>query len=337
MATPRLENAFDPVTYTRIVEKAVMAKSALFNSTAIARSAEFDDLARSAGTSVIMPYIDELDGTAEVGSRDASIRGEVHALAMGDVKAQKDYLSHSWGVSKLDAQLAGVENVLRTDAERTAGFWVRNFDRLLLNKLTGVIENNIANDGGDMVKDISKDTTGAAGATNKASAEAIIDTVLTMGDSFDELGLWVFPTQVYGTLLKLDAAMFVQPSQLLPFRTYRGVPCVVTDGVAPKQGTNQKIFTSFALGAGSVLFGSANGLGGENVIVNDEHAAKNMGAKDLITRQNGLIMTIQGHTSKAPIVGANAGPEVDAYANASSWDRVYDRKFVRIAALRSNG
>jgi hypothetical protein len=338
MATPRLQNAFDPKTYTRLVEKAVLDKSVLFNSTAISRNAEFDRLAGEAGLSVIMPYFDELDGDAEVGSRDASVAGAVGALNMGDMIAQKDFLSKAWGVSKLDAQLSGVEDVLSASAEKTARYWLRQYEALLVRKLKGIIADSEANHEGDMVKNIYNDV--AVGSLNEANfinPGAVIDTMLTLGDNFDDIGLIVMPTVVYGNGLKNEADQFAAPSSVSPFTTYRNKPVLVTDGLTSRAGSNAPEYTTYFLGTGAFGFGAKAGLGGENVIVTDERAGRNMGATDLITRQPGFIMHPTGYTSKAPITDANAGPLPASYEAEESWTRVADRKAVKVAALKSNG
>ncbi len=340
MATPRLQNAFIKPAYQAMVRQRILKKSAIFNSAAVLRTAEYDALAAGTGTQAIMPWLAPLDGNVDIGALDASIRGAVDPLKMGTMVSQKDFLAKSWGISNLDARLAGVEDVLvlPTAADWTADYWTRVMEDLLVAKLTGVVADNVANDGGDLVVNVANDATGTVADAQKFSANAFIDAMLTMGDAFDDLALVVMPVQVYGTALKQDGINFIQPSAVQPFRTYRGVPVIVSDNSnLYTSGTNRKTFNTYFMGRDSILFGSAEGIQGDNVIETDEHAANNMGAKDLITRQH-LYLHIAGHSSNAPVVAGYGSPTFDAYKQASAWDRVAnERKQIKLAVLKSNG
>lgn len=337
MATPRLINAFDKTTFQNMVTKRVLTNSTIFNSSAVLRSAQYDALAAGSGTEAILPWLGELDGSVDIGALDASIIGAVSPLKMGSQKSTKDFLAKSWGISNLDARLAGLDDVLAGAADMVANFWNRTFEDLLISKLTGVVANNVANDGGDMVVKVGNDATGAVGDAQKANASSIIDAQMTMGERFDDLTLTVLHTAVYANLLKVDATSFQQPSSVQPFRTYRGMPVIVSDNPRlVSQGTNRKLYNSYFFGADQILFGSQEGPAGEIVFDVNEHAANNMGAKDLITRQH-VYLHIAGHTVNNPTIAPGyASPVLAEYEKASTWTRVADRRNVKVAVLQSN-
>jgi hypothetical protein len=105
-------------------------------------------------------------------------------------------------------------------------FWDRQYQKALFASVQGVIADNVANDSGDMVKDIT-------GETNKAiSSDAVIDTLTKMGDSIDNITAIAMHSVPYATLQK-DNIITFEPTNVqdIGWGTYLGKTVIVDDSL----------------------------------------------------------------------------------------------------------
>ncbi|SEJ87439.1 hypothetical protein SAMN05518849_11679 [Sphingobium sp. AP50] len=332
MAFTTFEQIYDPVDFAAAVQNYTLEKSAFVQSGILERSGEYTARLLSGGEFGELPFIDDLTGEESVASGVASELISPDPVTMGKMVYQKDFRTKSWGVPDLVARIAG-EDLIGAAVKLVGDYRLRQQQKTLIAKFAGFAASNVANNAGDMVKDISIDTTASLTDAHKISFNAILDATLTMGDRFDEITAMVMNSVQWGQLMRIDAANVVRKSDIEPFNRYYGRIVIIDDSIGYHQGTNKQIHTCYLLGTGSVAFATGNE---RSVIVRDEKAGMGYGATELVTSYDQL-MHIKGSTSKAALIGSGKSPTNDTYKLAASHERVFDRKAVKLAFLKTNG
>lgn len=146
--------------------------------------------------------------------------------------AARHIRAQAWGIADLTKILAG-DDPQRVLVQRQKDYWQRAHKKTLINTLTGVIADNIANDSGDMVHD-----------TNASITDTdAIDAAYKMGDRADDFKVWWMHSKQMKVLKKADLIDMVPVSQqggmLLPF--YMGLRCIVDDDI-PVSGSEYTAF-----------------------------------------------------------------------------------------------
>lgn len=335
MATTSLSNVVIPQVFDAYTRQQTTVKSALLNSAVLVTSTNFDALAASESTVVTMPHFNPFAWTeSDVVSDDSAQKGGLSNVTASAQVAQKDYRAKAWSAMELTSAVIG-EDVPAYIADVASTYWTQDIQQNVLAKLKGIELDNIANDGGDMVINVGNDATGAATDAQSVTINTILDACQTMGDSADKLGVIVFHSQVFTNLMKREPGSFQAPSATVPFTTYYGKRVVIDDTGLMAQGTNRKTYTTYILGQGAFGYGEAQ-FGRGTTIGYDDHSGNNGGEEKLFTRKQ-LLIHPQGFTCNAAITAPARSPTLAQYAAASAFDRVFPRKNVPIAILKTNG
>lgn len=336
MAHTSLSNVIVPSVFSAYLTEAVTKQSALVSSGAIARSTMLDGYAEGKGRVTDLPNFSEFAYSDPDIATDTNALGPVNSIATGSQIAQKDFVSKAWGTTALTDSVIG-EDVLGHIVNNVAApYWADAMQRLTLAKLSGVVKDNIANDGGDMVLTVGNDATGAATAAQLFNIDTFIEARQTMGDAANKLSVIVMHSRVYSNLLKLEPTNTIPASATQPFATYMGHAVLIDDGMPVAVGTNRTTYTSYLLGQGALLLGEGTPEFGAVEVQRDGDQGNNYGAEKLITRKK-MILHPQGFASSATVAAGSASPTVAAYDTATAWNRVYNRKNVPIVAFRTNG
>jgi len=212
---------------------------------------------------------------------------------------------------------------------RVAAYWARRYQRALIAVMTGVLADNEANDGGDMIYDHS-----ASAATDKTIAgEAIINATATMGDAMNALRVIAMHSVQYANLQKRNLIQYLRDGDAnIDFPTYLGRRVVVDDGM-PVTGTGTGPdpfkYTAVLYGEGAVRmgFGSAkNPVATER----DEKAGNGEGEETLASRTHFIL-----HPNGFKYVSSQFNPNNTELKKATAWDRVFPRKRAPIAFVRT--
>ena len=175
-----------------------MTKSAIFQSGAIAQDANLAAKLAGGGTTFQVPFWNDLADTEANLATDAP--GDVASplnVTATKMRAIRQYRTQGWSDADLVAELAGSDPMVRI-ASRVGAYWARQFQLSTVATLKGIFADNVANDAGDMVNDI----TALTGAAAMISADAVLDTAQTMGDASDALKLIIMHSVVYNNLAK---------------------------------------------------------------------------------------------------------------------------------------
>lgn len=326
-------SVFDPYVQLRSVEL-----SALYQSGIIQTDAKLDALAKGDGKTFNMPFFNDLSNTSSsnVSSDDTAQSATAQKITAGQDVAVKHYRNQSWSSADLNAAVVGTDP-MRAVADLVAGYWVRDMQRILIASLTGILLDNAANDASDMLVDVATDAVGAPTADELISAENIITAQQTMGDHSGAIVAIAMHSVPYARLRKLNLIQFIPNSvnaAAAAIPTYLGMRVIVDDQCPAVAGTNRIKYTSYLFGAGAVGFGQ-----GQPKTPSEVQRWANQGngeGVEILYSRNHFILHPRGiKATNASVAGAS--PTNTELALAANWDRVYDRKLVRIAALRTNG
>ena len=277
-----------------------------------------------------------MDNTeANIASDDPAVESTPRNIGAGKDIARRQYKTQSWSWADLTGILAG-DDPARRVADRVAPYWERQFQRTLVNTLTGVFADNDANDSGDMINDIGTDAGGAPAATELVSAEAILDTKQTMGDAGEALSTIIMHSVVRTRLDKLNLIDFIPDSQgVIKYPTYLGYRVIVDDSVRAVTGANRTKYWTYLCGPN--LLGWAE-VPAKNAVATDRDEQKGNGAgiETLYTRRQFVMHPYGIKFTDSSVAGEF--PTHAELAAAGNWDRVYaERKQIPLAALVTNG
>lgn len=338
MAVTRLSDIIEPAGWTAYMLQKTMALSALYQSGIIVADEEIMRRAKAGGSIINIPFWNDLGNQdSNIGSDDPAVLATAQKINAGQDKAHMHYRNQSWSSMDLAAAIAGDDPAKRI-AERVAEYWNRDMQRVLIASLTGVFGDNAANAAGDMILDIAKKLAaeGAVGTTNMISANSVIDAIQTMGDAGKDISAIAMHSAVYSRLVKAELIQTVRPSTDVWFQTFQNLRVIVDDGcpAVRASGADPIVFTSYLFGKGAV----ANGEGTPKVpteTIRVPSAGNGEGQETLHSRRHFLLHPRGIKFTGASVAGASpTGTELAAAAN---WSRVYERKAIRLVALKTNG
>ena len=302
---------FNPYVMNRTAEMANFLMGGIVSS-----NPELDRLATAGGKLINMPFWDDLTGDDEVLSDSG-------ALTPAKITAGQDVAAllmrgKAWSVNDLATALSG-DDPMGAIADLVAKYWARRRQVIALSALSGVIADNVANDGGDM-------TAGGTG-TSPFDANLFIDGQATFSDVTGQIAGVAFHPVVYHNLKKTDGISFEKESQGdLEIETYRDLRVIVDRNMPVAAG----VYTTYLFGAGAL------GMGNGAAPVPSETDRDSLAGEDILVTRDHFLMHPRGVAFQSASV-AGAAPTNAELADAANWSRVYERENVRIAAIKSNG
>lgn len=343
MAVVRLSDAVIPEVYRSYTALDSIEKSEFFQSGVIVRNDLLDTIARQGGITGTIPFWLDLDQTIEENQSndDPSDFATPNKLGSSKMKYRKAFVNQSWSAMDLVAELAG-SDPMRRIRNRFGTYWLRRDQRRLIATVNGIYADNLANDSGDMIANISGVGDGIF------TAESTLDAEFTMGDA---VGSFV-AVAVHSAILKRmeinDLIDVIPDSQGKPVKFYRGKRIIVDDNM-PKSGSGSNtIYTSVFFGGGAFGFGGVEGSTfalGEGIPMNPvwvtrEEQAGNGGGMEEIGERRTIILHPFGFSWIEDPSGTDNdltefSPKNSDLANGAHWDRVVSRKQVPLAFLLS--
>lgn len=225
MAVTRLSDVVIPQEFTDYVIQNTMETSALVQSGIVARNAVIEDQLQAGADSFTVPFWNDLaDDEANIANDDPAVEAVPRKLTSEKQIVRKSFLHNSWSAMNLASELAGDDAIARI-RDRAAAYWTRQTQRRLIASLNGILADNVLNDAGDMVMDISA----LAGAAAVFSASAAIDAAGTLGDLMGSVAGIAMHSDVYRKALKDDLIDTIPDSQGGNFQTFRGMAVIVDD------------------------------------------------------------------------------------------------------------
>ena len=344
MAVTKIADVVVPEIYTPYKQLVTEQKSALIQSGVVARDASIDTLLNGGGLTFNTPSWKDLDNDEENTSTDNEVSFSV-PKKIGTVTEISVRLNRnqSWSAMDLAADLAGAKPMTAI-ANRVGYYWTRRLQAMFIATMQGVFADNAAapTAGEHVQNDLTNNISGAAysaGVTD-FSAEAFIDTAVTMGDSAEALGMCFMHSIVYARAQKNNLIDFIpDASGVVNIPTFLGRRVIVDDGLPNPAGagaaqTAAGVYHTWLFGGGAVRYGVGTP---ETPFETDRlPSAGDGGGQEVMYDRVQWCLHPVGHA----YVGTppNGGPTNAATTNnlaaATSWRRVFtERKQIKIARL----
>lgn len=342
MALTQISDVFVPEVYNSYTAVDGPEKTAFFQSGVAVRNPVLGQLFSNGGRIAELPFWKDLDASDEPNyGTDATADVAVPAnVQTGTQIARLAPLNQGYSSADLAAELAGSDPMQQV-RNRFGTYWMRQWQRRAICSLEGVIADNVANDGGDMVNDISGATNADVAAGTLFSRAAFTTAAFTSGDNFNDYTAIAVHSVVYKRMVDNDDIDFIPDSAgRLTIPTFMGRTVIVDDGMpftaaAGTGGADAAAkYTSFMFAGGLIGFDESTPK--VPVEVEREAAQGNgAGVETLWERKSWVIHPFGTQFLSATLTAGSA-----TWAQlrlAANWDRVVDRKNVPFAALVTNG
>lgn len=336
MATTRLTDVYVPGPFDRQSLLATKELFAFWQAGILREDPQITQFAQNAGSVFEMPKLRPLGGARNIGSDNPGETSTPNKIAHDTETAIKHFSNNSWAQMDLVSSLTDPKDPLGQLANTIGGYWAREYQKMLVAAMRGILADNDANDDGDMIYSVATDTESDPDATDKVSHSAITRARLTSGDALEDLTGIAVHSAVYGTLLENNAIEFIEPSEAAPrIPMYGDLRVIVDDGLPVEVGTYRLTYTSILFGGGSVGYAEAMPKTPSEV---ERHPDKGNGeGEEILYSRRHTVLHPFGFAWKAESQ-AGKSPTNGELAMAANWDRVYpERKQVALAFLQTNG
>ncbi len=337
MPSTLLSDVIVPEVYADYEAENSPEKTAFFESGVAVRNPMLDQKANSGGEMLNVPFWKDLDASVEPNYSTDNPADEAapQKVVAGKQVARMAYLNQGYSSADLSGEIAGSDPIQRV-RNRFGTYWMRQWQRRLIPALNGVLADNVANDGGDMVEDIAIEDGNNAAETNLFSRTAFTGAAFTLGDMFESTSAIAVHSVVYKRMVDNNDVEFIPDSQgNLTIPTFLGRRVIVDDGMpVVAGGTSGFKYTSVLFGEGAVGYG--DGIPKVPVELQREaNQGNGGGVETLWERKSWLIHPFGFAWQEASVAGES--PTWAELATAANWNRVVDRKNVPLAFLTTNG
>ena len=327
MAITTISDVIVPDVFTSYMLKETMEKAGVFTSGLVQQDGLMASLLAGGGRLFQHPFWKDLDNTGSSVATDAVADvltpGEITAAKMQFVR---QFRTRGWSTADLVTELAG-DNPMMRIVSRVSDYWAREFNRLTISTMNGLLNDNITNDSGDMVYSAGVGVGGAT-ATDGITAEAVLETKQTMGDAADSLQILVMHSRIFTNLQQQQLIVFTPNARgEIKFGTYLGYRVVVSDTVPVSGGQ----YTTYLCAPGVIGYAEKPPL----IPVETYRlplTGMGAGTETMVTRRQFSLHPYGFNWTDSSCAGQfPTTAEIETTAN---WDRKYvERKQVPIAAL----
>lgn len=337
MALVQLSDIIIPTIFEDIPAVNSPEKTALFESGIITQTPFFNEMAGREGWVRELPFWNDIDPTSEplIATDDPSDVGVAQKVDQGEQITRKSILAKGWSSADLTAQINMGADPMTHIRSRVDRYWDRQWQRRLISTANGVLADNVANDAGDMVNDVSTEDGDAATAANLFSRTAFTTSAFTLGDMFNDISAIAVHSVVMNRMVDNDDIDYIPDSMgQLTIPTFMGRRVIVDDSMPVVAGTTSGYkYTSILWGAGAFAYGEA-ALPNGTAVEREEAQGNGMGVETLWTRKQWILHPSGFKITATPSENSFTLAELAA---AATWDRVVVRKNVPMAFLITNG
>jgi len=329
MALVQIADVVVPEIFVPYVQLTTEQKSRLIQSGAAVRNGQMDGDLAGGGLTFNSPSWNDLADDADLVGDDSETPSVPFKLTSNQEVQVRLSRNQSWKTADLSAALAGSDPATAI-ANKVATYWSRRAQAAFVATMNGVFADNTANDAGDYTNDITGAFT--AGVTD-FSAEALIDSVATAGDSLEDFSMLMVHSVVYAKMRKNNLIDFIRDSDNdTRIARFGDLEVIIDDGLP----VSTQDYDSWIFGPGAIQLG----VGTPKVPVETDRIPLqgNGAGTETLTSRVQWILHPAGHAYIG--TAANGGPSNAATANnlaaATSWNRVFpERKQIKIARLRT--
>ena len=336
MATVQINDIYDPLRFTTMAQEAQIEKNAFIQSGVQVANSELSALCGQSGFKGQIDNIKPLTIDEPTYTNDVPTDKIVHdKLSTQQMDYRKAARAKSWSAMDLARGIALQDPVIGI-TDRIGAYWASDNEKRLIYSLQGILADNIANDSGDMLHNVSTDASTPITDAEKASALNFIRALELKGDNLDSIRSFAMHSSVYYGLYAMNLIQTIRPSEDVSIPTFQGKRVIVDNSLVVTQGSNRPTYTSILFGMGAVEAGEGNmprTLASE--IWRDPSAGNGGGEESIFSRRTDIIMPVGFSWKDTSVAGQSA-----TYAelqDASNWDRVWDPKNIPLLFLQTNG
>lgn len=326
-AVLRLSDVITPEIYERyLIEKSIY-KNIFVKSGIMVTDPRFNNLVAGGGETFNLPFWQDLSGSPSPIQSNSDI--EVKKTTTAKQVARRFMFARGWSAEEIASAMSG-EDAMGAIESMVDGYWNRFYNSFLFSCIKGTIADNIDNDSGDLVEDIT--TPGTPGSANKINSDSVIDALLKQGDKLDELAGIAVHSTVYGQMLKNDLIDTIPDSQEgKEIKKFMGLNVIVDDGlVADTDGANSE-YWNILFRPNSIAYGESG-----NGITPVETARDAAASEDQLFTRRQYTIHPRGFKWVENSV-ASDNPTQSEVEEAGNWDRVFEKKNCGYVVLISNG
>lgn len=307
MAKTKISDVIVPEVFNPYVVQRTMELSALYNSGIIANNPELDRLATSGGTTINMPYWEDLNGDDEVLSDSGALTPD--KITAGQDIAVLLMRGKAWSANDLAKALSG-SDPMAAIGDLVAEYWARMMQKTLIKLLDGAFTGT---DMTNKVHDIS-----SLSADNTINGETFLDALQLMGDAKDKLTGVVMHSATETQLRKNNLIQTELDSNNKPISLFMEKRVIVDDSCPVTSGA----YTTYLFGQGAI------GLGNGAAPVPTETDRDSLAGDDILINRKHYIL----HPRGVKWVGSAAGssPTNAELATGANWSKVYEDKAIRM-------
>ncbi len=335
MAYTQISDVIQPAIWLPYTIQRSTELTELVTSGVIDTDPQFAGLTDAGGSTVNMPFWNDLTGEDE----DLS---DQNPLSTDGIDSAQDVAvmnnrGKAWKHNDLAKIFAGSDPA-GAASELVAMFWARRTQKMTLALLKGIF--SIASMA-DHVLSVNITVPGATNASNYLTGLTWIDAAQLLGDAKSQLTACIMHSAVEASLRKQDLIEFIPQSQGgLPLPTFQGKRVIIDDGMPVDVVGGANRYTTYIFGKGAIALGYSakagqdkpeGGFGTWGAEFFREALAGNSG---MITR-NRFLLHMRG-IKWLGAVQAGPTPTNDEYSNAANWVRVWQPKKIAVVALQHN-
>lgn len=335
MANVQLSDIYNPLVFSGAEQEAQIELNAFLASGVMVMDPRLTAMASVGGNIGELPFFKPL-GTQEPNYSD-DVTGNTstpNKITGAKMKYRLASQNQSWSTMDLAVDLALVDPVGAITG-RIGQYWATTLERRLIQSTMGILNDNVANDSSDMVVNIATDAAGAITAAELISNDAILDAQQTAGDHQSGFGAIAMHSVVYSRLRKQQLITFIRDADNNTlFQTYGNLRVIVDDSLSAVAGTNRVTYTTVLFGNGAVVSGMGR-VQNPSALDRKEEAGNGGGQSDLYSRRADIVHPLGFEFTSAAVAGQSA--TLAELATEANWNRVWERKSVPLAFLKTNG
>lgn len=332
----RISDLIVPEIFNPYVSERTEEKSRLIQTGVMVRDPFLDNFLAGAGATINVPVWNDLANDEEnYSTDDPSQTSTPKKIGTHPEVATRMNRNQSWSSMDLASQLIA-QDPMSEIGNKVAGYWTRRMQTMFMSCVKGVFADNAAaptaseHEQNDLTHDI-KGTT--ASAATRFNGSAFIDTLTTIGDSEDDLGIVFMHSIVYARAKKNNLIDFIPDAAgKVSIPTYMGRTVIVDDGLAAANST-PGVYETWIFGAGAFRFGSSPAA--TPTETERKPSTGNGSGQDVLYNRVQWAIHPNGHAYVG--TGANlpqSGPTNAMLANAANWKRAStERKHIKMARL----
>jgi hypothetical protein len=309
--------------------------SALWQSGIVEASSRFNELVRSSGMLIDMPFWTQFNEADQVIQTNSTLT--VKKLAGSADKARKQMRGIPVGSEDLIPLYADTDDPITVVAGMFGKYWADRLQEILIATLKGVF--GAANMAAAKANVFTEDGNAATDA-NKFTGDTFIDAETLLGDAAGKLTAIAIHSATLASLKKQDLIDYLPDSEGKPtIAVYQGKRVIVDDGLPVRAGvTSGNVYTSYLFGQGALAFGEGNldkpVQGGHGTEALELSRTALAGQTAIISRRQFMLHPRGVKWLDAAV--ASTHPTNTELENSANWTRVYEQKNVRIVQFNHN-